>query len=248
MTSTSETGHAKNVANFDQLISSVSGFGATYNPSRTAIQLSSLQALSASARAALNGVSSAQADYSNAVAAREVKFQPLSKLATRILNAIKATDTTSSVDDNVKTLIRKIQGVKATPKLTGEDKKALAAEGKETKEISSSQLSFDSLLENFNKLIQLLVSIPQYAPNEEELKVITLTAQYNEMKTLNDTVVTTATALSNARIARNEVLYKENTGLVDIAADVKTYIKSLFGTSAPQFKQVSKLEFSPYKA
>ena len=243
MTSTSETGHAKNVVNFDQFISSVVGFGAIYNPSRSAIQIPSLQALSASARAALNRVNAAQADYSNAVAAREVKFQPLSKLATRILNAIRATDTTSSVDDNVKTLVRKIQGVKATPKLTEEEKKALAAEGKETKEISSSQLSFDSQLENFNKLIQLLASIPQYVPNEEELKVTTLTAQYNEMKTLNDTVVSTATALSNARIARNEVLYKENTGLVDISVDTKNYIKSVFGATSPQYKQVSKLTF-----
>ena len=36
MPSTSETGHAKNVANFEDLISFCNGYGATYNPSKDA--------------------------------------------------------------------------------------------------------------------------------------------------------------------------------------------------------------------
>ena len=42
---------------------------------------------------------------------------------------------------------------------------------------------------------------------------------------------------------RNKILYEENTGLVDIALDSKTYIKSVFGSTSPQYKQVSKLYF-----
>jgi len=53
--------------------------------------------------------------------------------------------------------------------------------------------------------------------------------------------------LSNARITRNDILYKPNTGLVDIAIDTKTYIKSVFGASSPQYKQVSGLEFKTVK-
>jgi hypothetical protein len=34
MASTSETGHAKNASNFDELISFVLGNGTTYNPSK----------------------------------------------------------------------------------------------------------------------------------------------------------------------------------------------------------------------
>ena len=46
MAGNSETGHAKNVANFDNLISIVKGYGEAYNPSRVALKLTSLQALS----------------------------------------------------------------------------------------------------------------------------------------------------------------------------------------------------------
>ena len=39
MASTTETGHAKNVANFEDLISFCTGYGASYNPSKAAIAI-----------------------------------------------------------------------------------------------------------------------------------------------------------------------------------------------------------------
>ncbi len=42
MPSTSETGHAKNVANFETLISFCTGYGTTYNPSRDALKVANL--------------------------------------------------------------------------------------------------------------------------------------------------------------------------------------------------------------
>ena len=44
-------------------------------------------------------------------------------------------------------------------------------------------------------------------------------------------------------ISRNNVLYANDTGLVDVASDVKSYVKSVYGASSPQYKQVSKLGF-----
>ena len=174
-------------------------------------------------------------------------FEPLSKLSTRILNALKATDTSTQVDESAETIIRKIQGKRATAKKTEEEKQALATEGKSTKEISTSQMSYDSRLDSFDKLIKLLTSVPLYAPNEAELKVTALTTLYTDLKAKNAAVVNTNTALSNARIARNDIMYKANTGLVDIALDTKTYIKSIYGATSPQYKQISKLEFKTVK-
>jgi hypothetical protein len=243
MASTTETGHAKNVANLDELISSVLGYGAAFNPSKGSIKVEALQSLSGNAKNAITGVNAAFPAYSNAVAARDAAFAPLNKLVTRALNALKATDATSQVEQNAKTMARKIQGTRANAKKTEAEKKAEAEAGKETVEISSSQMSYDSRLDNFDKFIKLLAGVSLYTPNEEDLKVTTLTALYNDLKSKNIAVVNATTPLSNARISRNDVLYKENTGLVDIATDTKTYIKSLYGATSPQFKQVSKLEF-----
>lgn len=43
--SVSETGHAKNVANFQDLISFCEGHGATYNPSKESLKVAQLKAL-----------------------------------------------------------------------------------------------------------------------------------------------------------------------------------------------------------
>lgn len=77
-----------------------------------------LQILSTSAKTAINAVNSTLTAYSNAVVAREVAFEPLSKLITQVNNVLKATDTTIQVDESAKTLVRKIQGSRATAKKT----------------------------------------------------------------------------------------------------------------------------------
>lgn len=236
MASTSETGHAKNVANLETLISFISAYCTTYNPSRETIKIPALQTLLSNAKASLNAVNAAQPNFSNAVAAQELAFEPLSKLITRVNNALKATDTSEQVDESAQTIIRKLQGKRATPKVQ-------ATEGQEANQISTSQMSYDSRIENLDKLIMLLTSVPEYNPNEEELKVSSLTAVYNDLIAKNAAVLAANVPLSNARIARNEILYKEKTGLVDTAFDVKTYVKSLFGASSPQYKQISKLAF-----
>ena len=246
MASTSETGHSKNVANMDQLASFTLGYGPAYNPTKISIRSEALLGISINAKKAIENVNLALPLYSNAVAEREAAFAPLAKLATRVLNALKATDTSPQVIDNAKTLVRKIQGQRATPKKTPEQLKTLEASGKEVVEISTSQLSFGSRMESLDKLIKLLISVPLYEPNETELKTDALTALYNTLKEKNTTVISAVTPLSNARLTRNNILYREDTGLVDTAMDAKFYIKSLFGATSPEFKQVSKLEFRTY--
>ena len=243
MTNTSETGHAKNVTNLESLITSIIALETSYNPSRDSIKLTSLQTLLTASTESLNAVNIAQAAYSNAVAARKVAFEPFSKLITRVMNSLKASGASTQVVQSARTIVRKLQGRRASAKITEEEKKALEAEGKEVNQISASQMSFDNRIENFDRLIMLLSSIPLYNPNEAELKVETLIALHNQLKEKNTEVILPIVQLSNSRIARNKILYSENTGLVDVALDSKTYIKSIFGATSPQYKQISKLRF-----
>jgi len=247
MSSNIETGHAKNVANFGKLSSFCTGYGAGYNPTKSTLLLTALSTMHNDSEISINAVNSTLPAYNNAIAAREGVFKPLSKLITRVINALKAADTTPETDEKAKTLVRKLQGRRASAKLTEDEKKALAEQGKEQTEISASQLSFDNRIDNFDKLIKLLGSIPAYNPNEEDLKVTSLTALLEDLKAKNKAVVDATTPLSNARIARNDILYRVTTGLVDVALDVKSYVKSVFGAKSPQFRQISGLEFKRYK-
>jgi len=241
---TTETGHAKNVANFEDLISFCTGYGASYNPAKNPIKLQALNALHTEAENKMAEVNAAQTPWANAVAAREILFEPLSTFITRVVNALAASDVPGQVVDNAKTIARKIQGRRATPKNSPPPPDPAVPEEETAKNISASQMGFDNRIDNMDKLVQLLSAQPGYAPNETDLTTAALTTQHANMKTANTAVINAYTTLSNARVARDKTLYQPKTGLVDITLDVKTYVKSVFGATSPQFKQVSGLKFT----
>lgn len=241
MASTSETGHAKNVANFEELIGFCNGYGAAYNPSKASIKIASLQTLLTNAQNALASVKVAKTEFDNATNDREVAFAPLKKLITRVVNALSATDVLQQTIDDANTANFKIQGRRATAKATTKP----AKEGQVAEvpnNISTSQQSFDSQVDNLSKLIQTLSAEPLYTPNEAELQVASLNTLLTDLKSKNSAVVTASA--SNTRIQRDQVLYAPLTGLYDSAQAVKQYVKSLFGAASPQFKQVSGIKFT----
>jgi hypothetical protein len=92
-----------------------------------------------------------------------------------------------------------------------------------------------------------LASEPSYAPNETELQITSLQARAQDLSNKNNQEASADTAVSNARLERNRILYQENTGLVDTALDVKKYVKSLFGASSPEYNQIKGIKFKKYK-
>lgn len=239
MASTSEQGHNRNAANFDKLIAHCVAYGTAYNPSKTALKILALQAQATAARKSLTAINILTPAYKNAVAARIAAFKPLDKLVTRLSNALKASDITPEVNDAATTIIRKLKGRRATPKKTDEEKKTAADAGNEITENSTSQLSYDNRVDNLDKLIKMLASIPQYGPNEAELKTTALITLYNDLKAKNTAVTAADIPLNNARITRNNLLYKEATGLVDTATTIKPILNLYIMQQARNIRQLA---------
>jgi hypothetical protein len=242
MASTSETGHAKNVANLQDLISFVTGYGVTYNPSKNALKLPQLNTLSTTAQTSLSAVIAKNTAYNNKVNERVLAFGNLRTLSTRLISALEITDASDEKIKDAKAFNRKIQGQRATAITTATDPNAAAPTT-----ISTSQRSYDQQIQHLAGLIAILQSEPSYAPNETELKTVTLVTKQTDMTTKNNAVTTAYTGISNSRIARNAVLYGTDTGLVDISSEVKKYVKSIFGSTSPQFAQVKAIEFKVAK-
>src|SRR5665647_2682351 len=116
MATQNETGIPVNVANFDELIAFVNGYGDDYKPTKESIKTNALLLVAGNAKNSLSAVNLALPPYTNAVAARETAFEPLGKLVTRMMNALIATDAAKPVVDSAKTLGRKLHGIRATPK------------------------------------------------------------------------------------------------------------------------------------
>lgn len=243
MSSTSETGHAKNVANFKDLIAVCNGLGSAYNPGKASLKPDALSNKFKSSDESIKTLNRFVPLLTNVVNEREKIYEPLRKLAARINSAVASSDVPSNVLPDVKTLTRKLQGQRAKPK-KDDPPTDPANPGKEgPKNISVSQLSYDSRLENLGKLIELLAVQTGYVPNETELSVTGLRALHTQMEGLNTAVINAQKPVANARAARNTELYHPQTGLVKMSLDVKEYIKSVFTIKSPEYKQVSKLKF-----
>ena len=242
MASTSEIGHAKNVANFQDLIEFVTAYGTTYNPSKNALKLPQLIALKASADATLADVITKNTNYNNKVNERITAFSGLKSLSTRLVNALQTTDATTETIGNAKTFNRKMQGKKASSSQTPTDPNTPAPTT-----ISTSQQSYDQLIQHLAGLTSVLEAETSYTPNETDLQVATLQTKIVDLTAKNTAVATAYASISNSRIARNETLYSSSTGLVETANEVKKYIKSVFGASSPQFAQVKGIQFKVIK-
>lgn len=248
MPSTSETGHAKNVANFEDLISFCNGYGGSYNPSKDALTIAKLKDLQTQSKDSLQQAKTTKTSFDNATNARQLAFKDLKPLATKIVNALSVSGATDLAIADARTINRKIQGAKAnggtkTPAIPADPNAPTPTD----KTISTSQQSYDSLIDHFTKLIEAVSQDGNYKPNETDLKTASLQTKLDSLKTSNTDLINGFTNWSNARINRNTVLYNPLTGLVQTALEVKKYVKSVFGATSPQFKQVSKLEFNNVK-
>lgn len=242
MPSTSETGHAKNVANFQDLIAFVTGYGASYNPNKNALKLPQLIALHTAAQANLAEVVTKNTLYNNKVNERVAAFKDLKSLSTRLINALQTTDATPEKIANAKTFNKKMQGVRAKATETTTDPNTPAPST-----ISTSQQSYDQQIQHLAGIISVLETEPSYAPNEVDLQIATLTAKQADLTAKNSAVATAYTNVSNSRIARDTTIYGADTGLFDIATEVKKYVKSVFGATSPQFAQIKGIEFTKKK-
>lgn len=237
MASQSETGHAKNVATFNTIISFCQGYGSQYQPAVAALEIGNLQSQLAAAENALSESKKKQVAFNKEVDERMITFEALKPLAQKIMAALSASGLSSQTIEGAKTIYRKLQGRRAGKMQATEN-----ATPDTPKTISVSQLSYDNQLANFSALIELLSTLPEYKPNETELQTSSLTSYLILLKTANIAVTEAYTAWSNSRIARDETLYGKNGGLVDTALQVKNYVKSVFGNSSPQYQQISALQ------
>ena len=241
MATISESSYAKSIANFENLLITIRSFGSAYNPVKESIKIPAREALLAQAKEALAEYAAANSTYSTNVDAQKDAFNAIGQLLTRVKYALQASDSTAENDQTAQTIFRKLKGQRASAKITNEEKTAMEAEGKTVNQISVSQMGYSNRIDNLQSLISLLSSIPAYNPNEEELKVSALTSLAAELQDKNTKVASSFVQLTAARNKRTEIIRGAETSIVETASNVKSYVRSLFGSTHPNYKQISKI-------
>ena len=240
MPSTSEVGHAKNVANLQKLTEQITVY-TLYNPPVDNLKIANLQTLFTTASAKLAEVEEKRNANKNAITIRQNTFENLKSTCTKIVNHLDILGLSQGTIDQAKSLNRLIQG--------GQKKEtAPIVEGKEpAKTVSTSRQSYTQQAENFGILLQLLGTISAYNPNEDDLKLANLNTYKESLMSATQSVDQTEAELNNKLIERDQILYADGTGLYTIAQNVKKYVKSIYGATSPEYTNVSGIEFTTRK-
>lgn len=243
MPSTSEVGHAKNVANLQKLSQQVSVYN-LYNPPVQNLTVASLQGLYTTANAKLVEVEDKRNANKNAIALRQTAFENLKPILTRIINRLEILGLMTGTLDQAKSLNRSIQGSRKKKSVSA---KTDDEQPSTNNSISSSRQSFTQQAENFGILLQLLATIPNYNPDEDELKLTTLSTYKDSLINATQFVDQSEAELNIKLIERDQILYAEETGLYSIAQNVKKYVKSLYGATSPEYATISPITFKKQK-
>lgn len=236
-TSTSEVGHAINVANFNTLITYCIGYGAIYTPIIDTIAIPQLQFKYDAVKQKLNQTEAKRALLNTAVNERLEAFDGFEVLCTKVTNAFAVSGASAADIKDLQAINKKIQG-------PGKKKATVSKEGGS---VSTSQQSYDSKINFFINFIQFLEAKPIFRPNERELRTPALREKLAIMEVKNKAYDEAFFNYNQERNARNDEMYNPTTGLVHVSKDVKKYARSIFGASSPQFKQLNHLEFKVIK-
>ena len=234
MASTTETGHAKNIANLKLLNEINGGFGGVYKPSNPLYDFATMVAQHSACNGLQGDVNTRKGIFEPFQNARVTEFKAAHKLARRLRTAAKTCGAGKGFYIDVNKIVNKIIGEragKATPTAT------------DPAGTSASQMSYDNTVNNFDALGKMLAGEPIFAPNEADLTVAAVTAKTTALDSTNNNVKSSAVPYNNAVLGRNRALYAEETGLCDVCQGSKDYVRQVFGFSSAEYKMVSKIQF-----
>jgi hypothetical protein len=243
MKTTNNASHEQNVVNLEVLKTVVSTFGILYNPPKASLTIPALGDLLDKGKLEINAINIAEVASKNAIAARTTVFEDFDSLITRTINGLQIAGVSAQTLTQAKAVVRDLRGKRVSKILSEEELAASKENGNEVKQAVVHNASMVSKIENLAKFILFLETIAEYHPNEADLTVGSLRAKLEEIKMININAVTAEASLNAARLSRDTLLYTDNTGLVDVAQQVKLYTKSVFGADSAQYKQVSNIKF-----
>jgi hypothetical protein len=250
ITSNSSAGHDKNLQNFGALIAVCSSYGDEFNPSNENIFMQRLNGKQSESTAITESLQRAKVIVNNTTNHRESVFNGAKKFSTRIIASLESSGASAQTIEDARTWHRKIQGVRKV-KIKEDATKKIEQVSSETPASgpvthSVSQQSYDAIVDHFKKLIGILSAEPMYRPNEEDLKIEALTNMVNSMENANSGAIATIASYNSILYERNRIFYDPQMGLVVRAREVKKYVKSIYGTQSPKYKQIADITFTNY--
>jgi hypothetical protein len=234
-----ESGHAVNVANFKELIAFTESIGGAYNPPVDDLEIEVLKKKADELDEVMKAVNDAQANHRKSTNDRVLAYESINTLSSRVIATLSVLGVETKTIKDARAIIGKITGTSKKKVIANTDVKALPA-----KTVSTSQMSFEQRKNNFERLISLVQAEPLYKSNEPDLTIDALGTYSKQMSETTNKVLETENALKIARQNRDNALYEDKVGAVDIGLRVKEFVKSKYAAKSAEYKRIKSIALS----
>ena len=222
---------AQTVGSFDKVLASCNALGARYQPKTPALTNTALSQLLERAQQSIVAVTVTRTAYRLAVNNRSESFAGIPKLAVRIVRMIASSESSPGHIADAMAIKNKFYSVRKSQKSEGGSKVATR---------SSGRMNYETQMETFSNLVQIVQYLSSYDPNEADLKIDALKAMLADLRDKSQEVTRAAIDYSNARINRDLVIYGQQ-GVGPITVAVKDYFRAAFGTLSRESGQIIDL-------
>jgi hypothetical protein len=228
--------HVKNVEAFGKLVGICTGLGENYNPGQQNLRIESITTQFANARAVLETVQHARKDFANATNKREVEFEKMRKLASRIVNDLRSSGVLEQTVADANSMYRKLVGYRVSRDPVKTADTPVEAKGRRARGID-----YVTQVESFSILIKLVATQPEYNPGIAELKVAALEEMLTSLKQHNAHTTDVKQKLDKARWERNALLYNLKGSMAETLRAVKFQLRAILGARSEAYKHASRI-------
>ena len=239
-----ETGHAKNVANFENATIIVAGLGAGYSPNQPLIQLAALQTKLAAAKAVLDQVNTSEADKKIKTDEVQAEFEGLDKYVVNIKRTAEVELNDPDFTANLQSIVNRFT---SSSRKTGVPDDPLTPDIDESRtKLSTAQRSRDNQVAHLADMLALLQTRADYNPDDMQYKIETIEAKIASLTAKNNAAKTAEAVFGNELDARDAVLYDEETGITKLVKLIKIQLALKPGKESAAYQQINALEFRKY--
>ncbi len=246
MKTLSETANAQNIKSMEQLSSYLSSYKVNFKSKNLIINNAKLEQLTNNAKEASQKVAVLTNSYCQALINREDTFKLLTTAANSVLKDLNSLDISK---DKLNKIYRLVEKVSSFESIENKKLKLLLLEveesGRYLKEIDNSEKKYTKITLAFALLIDLLESYSNI--DETTIKIDSLKELHNKLITTNRILKEVRSQIINARKGLYNTIYKNNTGLVDVAHDTKVFMRKTYGNNSKEWEKVSSIEFKRIK-
>ncbi|MCD9188497.1 MAG: hypothetical protein LUM44_18915 [Pyrinomonadaceae bacterium] len=237
-----ETGHTKNVANFETVIIVLTALGSVYNPVQALILLTALQTKLAQAKAALASLDTARAEKTVKIDEVEAGFAGLYKYVVNIKRTAEVAVNDPAFTADLQTIVNKFSSAGRDTDLVDDPATPDIDESRTGR--STSERSRDKQLAHLAAIIALLhTKADLYRSNDAAYTIAAVETRHAELSALNNAALAALAAEANAEEARDEILYHPETGILRLVQLIKTELARNPGKDSAAYRQINALEF-----